>query len=272
MVPDDLADLFVTTSDLDSEEHASVQCALQEGVDSSISKTVNAPADATLEDAKDAFEYIYRNGGKSVTFYRDGSRSKQVNTVRKDNQETGDSEEEQKSPGILPRDRPKVASGCTHRIKTGVGKLYVTINEDEDGNPIEVFTTVGKSGGMTESFSEALARQISLNLRSGVSLDPVIDQLENIRSPNIAWDNGESIESVPDGIATALKRYRESEELQTKDDNPETDMHMNHPTTKPREKDDEKKSGDVCPDCGNMMVFREGCEECSDESCGYSKC
>ena len=85
-IPDDLADLFVTTGDLTALEHGSVQCAVQEGVDSAISKTVNAPNDATLEDAKIAFEYVYDNGGKGVTYYRDGTRTKQVLTTRKDNQ------------------------------------------------------------------------------------------------------------------------------------------------------------------------------------------
>lgn len=91
-VPDALGEVFVTTQDLSAEEHASVQCAFQEGVDSAISKTTNAPKDATVEDSKEVFEYIWRNGGKSVTFYRDGTRNKQVLTTRADNRERDDEE------------------------------------------------------------------------------------------------------------------------------------------------------------------------------------
>jgi ribonucleoside-diphosphate reductase alpha chain len=79
-VPDAVGELFVTTGDLSAKDHAGVQTACQEGVDSAISKTVNAPNDSTVEDAKEVFEYIYENGGKGVTYYRDGTRSKQVLT------------------------------------------------------------------------------------------------------------------------------------------------------------------------------------------------
>jgi ribonucleoside-diphosphate reductase alpha chain len=93
-VPNEISELFITASQLSAREHADVLCAFQEGVDSAISKTINAPNDATLEEAKDVFEYIYGHGGKSVTFYRDGTRSKQVITTRKDNQDLSEIDEE----------------------------------------------------------------------------------------------------------------------------------------------------------------------------------
>ncbi len=89
-VPDAIGELFVTTGDLTARQHASVQCACQQGVDSAISKTVNAPHDSTAEDAREIFEYIYDNGGKGVTYYRDGTRSKQVLTTRADNKASAD--------------------------------------------------------------------------------------------------------------------------------------------------------------------------------------
>jgi len=92
-VPDEMKELIVTTSELSAKQHADVQCALQDGVDSAISKTMNAPNHATLEDAKEAFEHVYRNGGKGVTYYRDGTRSKQVITTRADNSEFSDESE-----------------------------------------------------------------------------------------------------------------------------------------------------------------------------------
>ncbi len=80
-VPDEIKDLFVVAGDLSGKEHAKVQGALQEGVDSAISKTCNFPSDASVEDIKEVYRYIYDNGGKGVTVYRDGSRSKQVLTT-----------------------------------------------------------------------------------------------------------------------------------------------------------------------------------------------
>jgi len=94
-VPDAIGELFVTTNQLTAKEHADVLCAFQDGVDSAISKTINAPKHATVAEAENIFEYIYDHGGKSVTFYRDGSRSKQVLTTRKENKESADADAEE---------------------------------------------------------------------------------------------------------------------------------------------------------------------------------
>ena len=92
MVPNEVAELFITTSDLSGKEHADVLCAAQAGVDSAISKTCNFPQDATVEEMDEVYRHIYENGGKSVTVYRDGSRNTQVLTTRSDNKELDDDE------------------------------------------------------------------------------------------------------------------------------------------------------------------------------------
>ena len=244
-VPTEIGELFVTTGDLSAIEHASIQCALQEGVDSSISKTVNAPNDSTVADAKEAFEYIYEHGGKGVTYYRDGTRSKQVLTTRAQNTEFAELDEaavveqiEELFGGLdafleheavqdaldeqletllgaadgkpvgQKRPRPAVLHGVTQRIDTGYGKLYVNINEDpESDRPFELFANIGNSGGFTASFTEALAKTISTALRAGVDPREVASELQGIRSPKVAWDTGEQIQSIPDAIGTAMQRY-----------------------------------------------------------------
>src|SRR5438309_6098445 len=85
--------------------------------------------------------------------------------------------------------RPDVITGRTQKILTGYGALYVTVNEDEKGL-FEVFAQIGRGGGYTASFTEGIARLVSLCLRSGVPVDEIIDQLEGIRSPRIAVDHG----------------------------------------------------------------------------------
>ena len=92
-VPDAIGELFVITADLTGKDHASVQCACQQGVDSAISKTCNFPNTATKEDMEEVYRYIYDYGGKGVTVYRDGTRSKQVLTTRAENAEFADEEE-----------------------------------------------------------------------------------------------------------------------------------------------------------------------------------
>ncbi|MEF8859638.1 MAG: LAGLIDADG family homing endonuclease [Halolamina sp.] len=252
-VPDAIGELFVVTGDLSAKQHAEIQCASQEGVDSAISKTVNAPNDASLADAKEAFEFVYDNGGKGVTYYRDGTRSKQVLTTRADNTEFADEDEAAEAlvdriteifgglDGFLEnedvqaaldaevksllaaadgddtplgkkRPRPDVLHGVTQRIDTGYGKLYVNINEDPDtGDPFELFANIGNSGGFTASFTEALAKTISTSLRSGVDPEEIASELQGIRSPKVAWDKGEQIQSIPDAIGTAMRRYLDGE-------------------------------------------------------------
>jgi ribonucleoside-diphosphate reductase alpha chain len=253
-VPDPIGELFVTTGSLSAKQHAGVQVACQEGVDSAISKTVNAPNDSTVEDAKEVFEYIYEHGGKGVTYYRDGTRSKQVLTTRAKNTEFAemdedeavdvlteqiedifgsvdaflDREEVRASLAADPIDifdididadmyadkraRPDALRGVSQRIDTGYGKIYVTINEDpETKEPFELFANIGHSGGFTNSFTEALAKVISTALRSGVDPMEIVDELQGTRSPKVAWDKGEQIQSIPDAIGTAMRRYLEDE-------------------------------------------------------------
>ncbi|WP_123532843.1 adenosylcobalamin-dependent ribonucleoside-diphosphate reductase [Halosimplex salinum] len=250
-VPDAVGELFVTTGSLSAKEHAGIQVACQEGVDSAISKTVNAPNDSTTEDAAEVFEYIYDHGGKGVTYYRDGTRSKQVLTTRAQNAEfsemdasevvaqieevfggldafleedavqTAVAEETEQLLGAADGDRPEYAQkrsrpdvlhGVTQRIDTGYGKLYVNINEDPEAErPFELFANIGNSGGFTASFTEALAKTISTALRAGVDPHEIADELQGIRSPKVAWDKGEQIQSIPDAIGTALRRYLDDE-------------------------------------------------------------
>jgi ribonucleoside-diphosphate reductase alpha chain len=335
-VPTEIGELFITTQELTPEQHAAVQCAAQEGVDSAISKTLNAPNESTVEDALEVMEYVYDNGGKGVTYYRDGSRSNQVLTTRKDNVEFAeDSEEEllnrleerfsdegfrqevadlflgfgeENSPEemiedltagvvgdvsakeITPQERPKTLSGPSHRVNTGYGKLYVTINVDEYGRPMEVFVNIGESGSLIHSFTEALATLISMALRSGVSVDSVIDQLKGIRSPKIAWDEQEQIYSIPDGIATALERYMNGE----LEDEPSEKVQLEstiasmpdetstETTTTPSEPtgntagtgiDEMTQEDKKCPLCGDYSVIKqEGCKKCSKDDCEFSLC
>ncbi|MDF9744253.1 adenosylcobalamin-dependent ribonucleoside-diphosphate reductase [Natrinema salsiterrestre] len=337
-VPDAIGELFVTTGALSAKEHAGVQVACQEGVDSAISKTVNAPNDSTLEDAKDVFEYIYEHGGKGVTYYRDGTRSKQVLTTRAKNADFADETEaaetlveqideifgglaqflesdevrdvlEEDVDAVLgsdgqpvqvdfteKRERPAALQGVSQRIDTGYGKIYVTINEDpETGQPFELFANIGHSGGFTNSFTEALAKVISTSLRSGVDPEEIVDELCGTRSPKVAWDKGEQIQSIPDAIGTAMRRYlddeidkpypkqqtlEESADAELADyDGPKTDGGAAAAQGGASADVDDDTTQDLidagespeCPDCGSMsLYFSEGCKTC--ESCGWSEC
>lgn len=110
------------------------------------------------------------------------------------------------------RDRPAALTGRSQRIKTGYGKLYVTINNDDNGEPFEVITNIGSSGGFTNGFTEAVARLATLSLRAGVPVDEVIDQIRGIHSPKIATDQGDTVMSIPDAIGQTLERHQKVNE------------------------------------------------------------
>ncbi|MFB6166966.1 MAG: ribonucleoside-diphosphate reductase, adenosylcobalamin-dependent, partial [Candidatus Nanohaloarchaea archaeon] len=173
-----------------------------------------------------------------------------------------------------PRERPEIISGTTQKIDTGYGGMFVTINEDQDGI-FEVFLQLGKSGGYTQSFTDAIGRLVSTALRAGIDEEEVIEQLEGIRSPRVAWDNSEQILSVPDGVAKAMERYLsgEASAAQTSVTNFADEEPQEIETG--GEKSDASRMIDQgmnpeCPECGGMLQLQEGCKTCPE--CGWSEC
>ena len=257
-VPEHIQKLFVTAHDISPEWHIRMQAAFQKYVDNAVSKTVNFPNKATTKDIKKVYVLAYELGCKGVTVYRDGSRDKQVlniGTVKG------------KTPVIKPRPRPSVMQGTTMRIETGCGRLYVTINEDDQGL-FEIFAQMGKSGGCAMSQSEAVSRLISLALRAGVDTDAILKQLRGIRCPAPLLAKGGVVLSCPDAICKAIERH-----VKKKRDFGEEEIIEEATTLDNFVKDrDAGNVVGVCPDCGGPLIFEEGCAKCLNRSCGYTKC
>ena len=264
--------IFATAHDVSPEWHVRMQAAFQEVVDNAVSKTINLPNSATVEDVKNAYLLAYQLGCKGITVYRDKSREEQVLNIGRDIT---------KKKGIEPRPRPGIISGQTQKIHTGYGSLFVTINEDEEGM-FELFAQIGRGGGYTASFTEALARLISLCLRCGIAPEKIIDQLEGIRGPQIVFDQGERIDSIPDALAKAIKRHitrKSSKGQQLTIDvyqDPNTAKFVKEEDkearAKPRNEVQEllKKGLPECPECGRTLTFEEGCVKC--RVCKFSEC
>ncbi|MBN1850156.1 MAG: vitamin B12-dependent ribonucleotide reductase [Deltaproteobacteria bacterium] len=244
-IPEDIRKVFVTAHDVTPEWHIRMQAAFQKYTDNAVSKTVNLPKDASTEDVKKVYDLAYKLGCKGVTIYRDGSKENQVLSF--DNQTP-------KSTALVNgvKDRPETLTGFTTKILTGLGNLYVTITE-MDGEPFEVFATIGKSGRSTTAKTEAIGRLVSLALRSGVKVEKIVEQLKGIGGEHPVFQKDGLVLSIPDAISRVLeKRF----------------LQDNGPN--------QKKThaagllGETCPECGQVISFEEGCMTC--HFCGFSKC
>ncbi len=258
-IPPDVRNVFMTAHDIVPEWHVRIQSAFQDHVDNAVSKTINFPRDATKKDVEDAYLLAYHLGCKGVTIYRDGSREGQVLRAG----EAAATPAERR----VPRPRPAMTSGTTHRMRTGCGSLYVTVNEDEQGL-FEVFARMGKSGGCIASHSEAIGRLISLALRARIDLDSITNQLRLIRCPSPGWDqSGERIHSCPDAVGIAIERHAQQRDMEGGAPKPPQEQQQ-----QPEAASSGVKSGmcPQCPECGAMLDMGEGCVSC--RVCGFSKC
>jgi len=244
-VPDETRRLFVAAHEITPEWHVRIQAAFQKSTDNAVSKTVNFPWEATREDVARVYMLAHEEGLKGITIYRDRSRDAQVLTTGK--------QEKTEEGKLTPRKRSKITTGITERITTGCGSLYVTVNSDEHGI-FEVFSNLGKAGGCASAQLEATCRLISLALRAGVDVASLVKQLRGIRCPSIAWEEGKSILSCADAIASVLEKR--------------TTGYDGKP--KPEDYGLAKNLAGQCPECSNMLVYQEGCFICL--TCGYTKC
>jgi ribonucleoside-diphosphate reductase alpha chain len=271
-VPEDIKKIFVTAHDISPEWHVKMQAAFQKYVHNAVSKTINFPHEATLEDVRKAYLLAYDLNCKGITVYRDRSREEQVlNISHKAEAPAG--KESRTEPGkITPRPRPEVVFGTTTKVATGCGNLYVTINIDEEGRPFELFTQMGKAGGCAGSQLEAVGRMVSLAFRAGVEVKSIIEQLRNIRCPSPSWEKGQRIFSCADAIARVIeRRLANSQAMHPVPAESQAAMAMKHSFREDTHLEIDSKSDIVgmCPDCGGALRHEEGCIKCL---CGYSKC
>jgi ribonucleoside-diphosphate reductase alpha chain len=269
-VPDDVRSVWVTSHDITSEWHVRMQAAFQKFTSMGISKTINLPYEASVEDVEDAYRQAFATGCKGIAVYRDGSRDAQVLSTGKTSGEkptmTPASPEAPTAPPVTPpategkgqtfsslaearNGRPRTLMGVTKKIRTGHGSMYVTMNDDEFG-PRECFVILGKPGGTAAAFSDALGRMITMALTHGADPAEVVHQLRGIQDGHPAGVGPNAVLSVPDGVARAMSEHYLIE--------------GSLPDTR------ELPIIGACPDCGSGLTRQEGCVVC--HSCGYSKC
>lgn len=258
-LPSDIEQTFKTAHSVTYQEHIAVQAAFQSWFDSSISKTINMVESATVQDIYNAYFTAWKNGCKGCTVYRNGSRTGQPMSTgkKKENDRAVANKEEvlvvAEPMEVSPAKRAKILNGVTEVHKVGAcGSLYVTVNKDDNGNVVEIMAATGRASGCA-SLVSSLCRVISVALRSGISVDPILEQLVGIRCTGCIADNGTTVLSCPDAIGRTIKDCLKQYNRVVLDA-------VARPTVP------------VCDECGSIMIFNEGCYHCSNPSCAVSKC
>lgn len=268
VIPEDRSqwpDYMVTARELTPYEHVRMQAAIQKWVDSSISKTVNAPSTYTPEDVSKLYMYAYDMGLKGITVYVDGSREGVLNYIDEKSEDKTQQEKETEQKTFYKR--PAVLSGKTIKTRTPFGKAYVTINENERGEIEEIFVKLGKTGADISAIADGLAIALTGALSprlSGLSPEEkvawIIKKFRGISGATTVGFGQNRVESLPDAIAQALQTYLDI-------DDKEQAVEEEYDTTPTIA----IASADICPECGTAaFVKEEGCANC--KVCGYSRC
>ena len=267
---------FKTSQEISPENHIKMMLLFSKYIDSAVSKTVNLPNSATVQDVKNAFLMAMTNGAKGVTVFRDGSKEgvlvnkekpgKEV--VQEILQQVDEDHERLTDSRMQPKKRGHRTLGATYRVHMQSHNLYVIVNRNKTGELVEVFTTVGESkrpnayhtSGVEDSWAEGLGKIISLALRAGVTSDSIIRNLKNIPSDKPVFatvgdcETSELIPSPPHAIARAI----------------EEELKYTYPDQNKIE-DFSKKQG-ACVECGSSNIHWKSptCYDCLD--CSYSGC
>ncbi len=312
-IPQALQQVFVCAHDIAPLDHVRMQGAVQQAFDAesfaanSLSKTINLPNSATVQEIEDAYSEAYRTGCKGITVYRDGSRQFQVLSTSKA-KKTDDAEAEatlstpaaevmgesaaavqiapvqanpvQTAPVALAKpvrpiyERPARLTGVTDMVKltdptSGHRRSFLVTVNHLSGRPVEVMVISGRAGDEANADSEALGRVVSIALQHGVPASAIIKTLRGLNGGLYGSYNGRLVGSKADLIAVALETFA-------------SDLEVNSlPVMAGGEFTEagaaaygvsvDGMEGEKCPVCDEQAVIREeGCLKC--QACGYSKC
>ncbi|MEM9437381.1 MAG: ribonucleoside-diphosphate reductase, adenosylcobalamin-dependent, partial [Pseudomonadota bacterium] len=270
----ELPDYFVNAQTLPPLEHVRMQAAAQRWVDSSISKTINCPADISFDDFKDVYMAAWDQGCKGCTTYRPNDVTGSVLSVseEKPTAEVATLPVDHSAEVVHlsePLDRPAALEGNTYKLKWPDSEhaLYITINDIVHGQQRRPFEIFVNSKNMEHfAWTVALTRMISAVFRRGGDVSFVVEELKAVFDPRGgAWMGGKYVPSILAAIGGVIEQHLVSigfiagEGMGLKTDPKAEIVAMGAP------------KGPACSSCGSYeMRMIEGCMTCA--TCGFSKC
>jgi len=269
-----LPEYFVNAQTLAPLDHVRMQAAAQPWVDSSISKTINVPADISFEAFKDVYAEAYATGCKGCTTYRPNDVTGSVLSVSEAEDKPQAAAAAEAATGEVvymsePLHRPNALEGNTYKVKWPDSEhaLYITINDIMHGGhrrPFEVF--INSKNMEHFAWTVALTRMISAVFRRGGDVSFVVEELKAVFDPRGgAWMQGKYVPSILAAIGGVIEKHMiatgflAGEGMGLKSDPRADVVNLGH------------RPGPACPSCGQYdLRMMEGCLTCG--SCGHSKC
>ena len=275
----ELPDYFVTAMTLDYRQRIDMQSIWQQHIDASISSTVNVPNGFTVEETEGLYMYAYEKGLKGITIFRDGcKRIGILNTdMKKEKKEVTAGEGLKRGEILLVTDD---VVGKKRKLVTGCGSLHcIALFDPNTGALLETYLSKGSTGGCN-NFMVGLSRMISISARGGISIETIVDQLNSSGScpsytaRRVTRKDTSRGACCPMAVGNALMdMYNEMQEELAAKENCESEKPVKKVKKVPKPKavsTEMDKDKMYCPECGEPLVFEEGCNIC--KSCGWSKC
>ena len=275
--------------------HIDMLGAVQPFLSGGISKTINMPKEATVEDIRSAFIYSWEKKLKGVAIYRDGSKGVAPVKTKKDDPEEA-SNKQLEAPNQIStipyrQKLPETRQSITHKYTIGETEGYITVGLYDDGRPGEVFIKQSKAGSSIQGFTDTVAILLSMCLQHGVPLTDLIRKLGFskfdpsgfTRNPDIPiahsfidylmrWMGMKFVSGYRDRMSPAnVTEETKAVETEETTDAPEADLEENSPkiTQETLSLLTTSEGNLVCPECGSARVQTSGtCATCLD--CGSS--
>ena len=275
----ELPDYFVTAMTLDYRQRIDMQSVWQQHIDASISSTVNVPNGFTVEETEGLYMYAYEKGLKGITIFRDGcKRIGILNTdLKKEKKEVTAGEGLKRGEILLVTDD---VVGKKRKLVTGCGSLHcIALFDPNTGALLETYLSKGSTGGCN-NFMVGLSRMISISARGGISIETIVDQLNSSGScpsytaRRVTRKDTSRVACCPIAVGNALMdMYNEMQAELAAKENCEAEKPVKKVKKVPKPKavsTELDKDKMYCPECGEPLIFEEGCNIC--KSCGWSKC
>ncbi len=256
-IPAEIQALFATAHDVSPEFHVRMQAAFQAHTDNAVSKTVNLPHTATVNDVRKVYLLAHELGCKGVTIYRDGSKRQQVLNLSTETRR--------------PKTRRDLSLGVSseyYEIKTGHGPLHVHIDYDEEG-PQRLFASLSPVGTELAGLASVLGVVISKYLEQGGSAHALVKHLQSVKGDRPFGLGEARVNSISHALGIALSTHLKKHNI------PETEnnaiVELEDPTT--LELWNLTNQDEQCPECFSSNVKHgAGCSGPVCNDCGYSAC